>query len=236
MDLDSTIRSLALEWGAFLYGVADLGVLSTAIPEGPADIARDYPRAISLGIALNDDIIDLLPRRNERAVGSAYKLHCYDVINGRLDVLTSRIAGALQARGFRALPIPASVRCDDERIRAIFSHKMAAHLAGLGWIGKSCLLVTPSRGPRLRWATVLTDAPLEPTGGPMEERCGECSECVDICPVAAFKGRAFDPAESREARYDARACQDYLRGLEEEHPWGVCGLCIYACPHGHRQS
>ncbi len=234
MDLDATIRGLALEWGAFLYGVADLAVLSSAMPEGPADIARDYPRAISVSIALNDDIIDLLPRRGERAVGSAYKLHCYDVINGRLDVLASRLSGALQARGFRALPVPASVRCDDEHIRAIFSHKMAAHLAGLGWIGKSCLLVTLARGPRMRWATVLTDAPLEVTGQPMDDRCGECTECVDICPVEAFQGRAFDAAEPREVRYDAWACQDYLRGLEAENPWGVCGLCIYICPHGRR--
>ncbi len=232
--MDSAIRQLAVEWGAYLYGVADLTGLPPDMAEGPADIARGYPRAISVGIVLNGDIIDLLPRRSERAVGSAYRLHCYDVVNGRLDVLTSRLAGVLQARGFRALPVPASVRYDDERIRAIFSHKMAAHLAGLGWIGKSCLLVTPGHGPRVRWATVLTDAPLELTGRPLEERCGGCQECVDICPVNAFTGISFNVGELREARYDARSCQDYLRGLEQEAAWGVCGLCIYVCPHGRR--
>jgi epoxyqueuosine reductase QueG len=34
-------------------------------------------------------------------------------------------------------------------------------LAGLGWIGKSCSLISPHFGPRLRLVTVLTNAPLK---------------------------------------------------------------------------
>ena len=83
------------------------------------------------------------------------------------------------------------------------SQKLAAHLSGLGWIGKSCLLVTPDHGPRVRWVTVLTDAPLRPTGAPLEQRCGECTACVDICPVHALTGKPFSPDELREARFDA---------------------------------
>ncbi len=236
MGLDTEVREIVQELGADLYGVADLGYVRQALAEESTGIAAGYPRAISLGIVLNHAIIDLLPHREERAIGSAYRLHCYDVINGRLDVMTSRLAGSLQARGFQALPVPASVRCDDRTIRAIFSHKMAAHLAGLGWIGKSCLLVTPEHGPRVRWTTVLTDAHLAITGEPIGERCGACEDCVRICPVEAFAGRAFRPDEPREARYDARACQDYLRRLEEENPWGICGLCVYVCPHGLHRS
>ncbi len=37
-------------------------------------------------------------------------------------------------------------------------------MAGLGRIGKSCLLITPEAGPRVHWATVLTDAPMQVTG------------------------------------------------------------------------
>ncbi|MCK9565162.1 MAG: hypothetical protein M0Q43_03825 [Methanothrix sp.] len=70
----------------------------------------------------------------------------------------------------------------DERVAVVFSHKLAAHMAGLGWIGKSCLLITPEAGPRVRWASVLTDAPMKATGYAMAERCGECRKCVDVCP------------------------------------------------------
>jgi epoxyqueuosine reductase QueG len=120
------------------------------------------------------------------------------------------------------------------RVAAIFSHKLAAHMAGLGWIGKSCLLITPEAGPRVRWATVLTDAPLPATGSAMAERCGECQKCVEICPQAAFTGRPFREDEPREARYDARKCELYLKDLEEKTGYGVCGMCLFVCPHGRR--
>jgi epoxyqueuosine reductase len=130
--------------------------------------------------------------------------------------------------------VPASERYDDERICAVFSHKLAANLAGLGWIGKSCLLVTPEAGPRVRWSTVLTDAPLIVTGERVDVKCGECRECVDICPVSAFTGEPFRENEPREVRYDARKCEKYLYSSNDHSDWNVCGLCIYACPHGKK--
>ena len=64
----------------------------------------------------------------------------------------------------------------------VFPHKTAATQAGLGWIGKTALFVSPRLGPRLRLATVFTDAEL-PVGEPVTEgRCGSCRRCVDACP------------------------------------------------------
>jgi len=93
------------------------------------------------------------------------------------------------------------------------------------------MLITPENGPRVRWSTVLTDAPLEATGEPLQVQCGDCRECVEICPVNAFTGEPFRENEPREVRYDARKCEEYLSGDEE---WKVCGLCIYICPHGRK--
>lgn len=107
-----------------------------------------------------------------------------------------------------------------------------AHLAGLGGIGKSCLLITPKAGPRVRWVTVRTDSPLQPTGQPLEERCGDCQKRVEICPVGASSGRPFREDEPRETRYDARKCENYFKDLEKKTGLGVCGLCLYVCPFG----
>lgn len=124
------------------------------------------------------------------------------------------------------------MRTVDREIRSIFSHKLAAHLAGLGWIGKNCFLVTPDHGPRVRWVSVLTDAPLQPTGTPMDPRCGNCTVCIDICPEKAFTGRMFAATEPREARFDASACDRHFWELEQAHGVPVCGLYLYACPWG----
>jgi epoxyqueuosine reductase len=237
MTLDDAIRDLALELGADFVGVADLAPAHAEIlRQGGEDVAS-YPVGVTIGIALIDSIVDALPRRDdELAVTVNYLHHCYDVVNARLDSIASRMASVLQRDGYRTLPIPSSERHDSERICGQISHKLVAHTAGLGWIGKSCLLVTPQVGPRVRWTTVLTDAPLTPTGSPMDEKCGACTECVDICPQKAFTGRPFREEEPREARYDAAACERYFK--EGETPGGrvACGLCIYVCPRGRKKS
>lgn len=234
MDIQSGINALAVQHGLTYCGAADLTGAQDAIIEQGGEFVGGYPRAISIGIALPHAIVDYLPQRENRAVAVNYRHHAYDIINHRLDLAASAISSFLQASGFRTLPIPASERYDDKRIRAVFSHKLGARLAGHGWIGKSCLMVTPENGPRVRWSSILTDAPLEAKKEPIGQRCGSCRKCVDICPVNAYTGRNFVIGEPREMRYDARKCQDYFEQMRVEGKVGVCGLCLYVCPHGRK--
>jgi len=235
MALENQLRVSAMTWGADYFGIADLSPAhDTILEQGGTEIA-DYTRSVSVGIALFHPIVDQLPRRQERAVAFNYRSHCYEVINARLDEIISRIASVLQREGYRAFPVQATKRVDDDRICGVFSHKLSAHLAGLGWIGKNCLLITPDMGPRVRWATVLTDAALATTGRPIDERCADCRECVDICPVKAFTGQPFRAWEPRSARFDARKCDRYFSKMrEKEVETAVCGLCLYACPYGRK--
>jgi epoxyqueuosine reductase QueG len=237
MNRNHWLKATAETWGADFCGVADLSPAHEAILAQGGPVVAASPLAVSVGIVLPHTIVDQLPNRANRAVAVSYRHHCYDVINQRLDLLVSRMSSRLQREGFQALPIPASKRVDSDRICAAFSHKLAAHLAGLGWIGKSCLLVTPEEGPRVRWATVLTDAPLAVTGRPMEERCGGCRLCVEICPVHAFTGAAFHESEPREKRYDAGKCDRYFGAMrEKDAEMAVCGMCLYVCPFGKQRN
>ena len=176
MELNDIIEGQARAMGAGFFGVADLSPAREAIQAQGGPTIAGFPRAVSIGIALLHAIVDQLPNRADRAVAMQYRHHGYGLVNERLDHIASQLAGALQREGHRSLPVAASQTVSDERLCGIFSNKMAAHLSGLGWIGKSCLLVTPEAGPRVRWATVLTEAPLEPAGGPMPPRCGDCRE------------------------------------------------------------
>lgn len=235
MQLEYTIKIMAEHEGTDFFGVADLSAVKDKVVEQGSSFVADYPKAISIGIRLPDSIVDALPKRDNPAVAVNYR-HAYDITNLRLDLLTSKLASIIQQGGHKALAIPASERYDDERICAVFSHKLAANLAGLGWIGKSCLFVTPEAGPRVRWATILTDAPLKITGEPIESKCVDCSECVDICPVNAFTGETFRENEPREVRYDAKKCEEYLYNPKNDSEWTVCGLCVYICPHGKNKK
>ncbi|MHB8163939.1 MAG: 4Fe-4S double cluster binding domain-containing protein [Methanoregula sp.] len=235
MNPDTDLRTLALSLGADYFGVADLSSAHDFILAQGGDRVARYPRAVTIGMVLQDSLVDLLPDKDP-AGAIVYRHNSYDVVNQMLDQISVRVANELQRAGYSAFPVPASKRTSDENICGIFSQKLAAHLAGLGWIGKSCLLITPDHGPRVRWVTVLTDAPLRPTGSPMEQQCGKCTACVDICPQQAFTGRVFSENEPREARFDAAACDRYFKELEKSRGVAVCGLCLYICPHGRKSG
>jgi len=112
---------------------------------------------------------------------------------------------------------------------------LVAHLAGLGWIGKSCLLITPQYGPRVRLASILTDAPLE-SGELLPSECGGRRDCVEVCPPKAITGVPFRPSEPRDVRFRAQLCRDYSRRRAQLLGEGICGLCVYICPYGRREG
>jgi epoxyqueuosine reductase QueG len=131
------------------------------------------------------------------------------------------------------MPIPAAKRIDANRVCASVSHKLIARLSGFGWIGKSCLFITPEHGPRVRWTTVFTAAPLEVNDDIMDVRCGSCSLCVNNCPAQAISGRNYADNESREMRFDVSKCIEYLENRRKTAGLNVCGMCLYICPYGN---
>ncbi|APC39913.1 epoxyqueuosine reductase [Clostridium estertheticum] len=98
-------------------------------------------------------------------------------------------------------------------------HKKIAILAGLGWIGKSNLLVTKQYGSALCMCTILTNAPL-----PIENRsiimpkCGECTVCKDICPTGAIHGSTWEPGMNRDSIVNVYHCNGCLKCLVN-CPW-----------------
>jgi epoxyqueuosine reductase QueG len=234
MDLTDPLRQLVNSYEIDHFGISSLESAKDFIIDQGGDIVSPYTHAVTIGIILPHEVVNLIPQRSRYDVRVSYRHHAYDVINARLDNVASLISTAIQRQGYKSFPIPASKQIDDNCICGTFSHKLGAHLSGIGWIGKSCLLITPKNGPRVRWASILTDIPLETTGSQMEQQCGSCTECVDICPVNAFTGRAFSVNEPRSARYDAKKCYQYFESMKNDKEPAVCGLCLFVCPFGRK--
>jgi epoxyqueuosine reductase len=215
-------------------GFADLSEYGQEFSVFGGKIVEGYPYGISIGIALPDSIVDHLTNRFDNNVACEYKSHAYSVVTDRLDAIASKLSSYLNARGFRTLPIVAAERTDIDNAIPTLSHKTIAHIAGLGWIGKNCLLITEDHGPRVRFTSVLTQAPLRAKDNPLPQRCGDCVECVRVCPAQAIKGRNYAEGEAREERFDFAKCQAYFEKMRESRTWDVCGMCLYACPYGKR--
>jgi epoxyqueuosine reductase QueG len=141
----------------------------------------------------------------------------------------------LECGGHKAKAIDPTIRIEGSAKKTLTTplpHKTAATRAGLGWIGKSALLIAKNYGPALRLATVLTDAPLA-AGDPVDDsQCGDCTKCVDRCPAKAIVGKNWAVGTERQSIYDARACCAMAKNLagQKDIPATICGICIHACP------
>jgi len=235
-DLTARIAGIAERLGAYRVGVASLEdpAVSAALREQGDEQLAAFPRAVSIAFRLQDAVVGRLPEEHRvPLVAKTYAFHVYQVVNALLDQAAALVAGTLQDAGYAAVSIPTSLSVDAAGFRGPLSHKLAARMAGLGWIGRSCLLVTPEAGPRVRFVTALTDAPLTP-GAPLSRDCGACTLCVEACPAGAFTGRPFDQTEPIEARMDVQACKDYRAEAKSESGTDICGVCVAVCPHGRR--
>jgi len=130
-----------------------------------------------------------------------------------LNLASHRIARFLEKEGFVTMSVPASPPMDWFELKGAFSNRHAAVAAGLGEFGWLTLLVTPDAGPRVRVATIITKAELDPN--PMysgKKLCDreKCNVCTKICPTSAISEnqgvqlkigeKAFEYAKLRKHR------------------------------------
>ena len=103
--------------------------------------------------------------------------------------------------------------------------------AGIGWHGKSTMLVDEKLGTWFFLAEILTTLELPPDQ-PVRDRCGTCERCIKACPTGAI---------TAPHKLDARRCISYLTiELKESIPTELrplmgdrifgCDDCLDACP------
>lgn len=222
--LNSIIEHELLAQGACLVGFADLKNLS--------GMTGSLPRGISIAVALDPAIIRAISDGPTPDYFAEYKR-----ANALLSRLCARAAKIVSQTGKQAKSIePTTARFDERTLSMPVQHKTIATRAGLGWIGKSALLITKAYGPAIRLSSVLTDAELR-TGDPMNEsHCGDCRRCVDCCPAGAIAGCHWRAGTPREILYDAFTCRDCAVSLAGRHGIHatICGICINACPWTQR--
>lgn len=211
------LKLLAEEWGMSLFGVGYVGDLLNAFELLPKDISNGLVYGISMGIRLSGRIMESIK-------DSPTKLYYYHYrrLNIALDQVAIRVTNYIQGMNFNALPIPSSQTIDWENQRAHFSHKAVGVMAGVGWIGRNNLLVNHDYGSLVRYVTVLTDIPLK-VDNPSKEDCGECTECIKVCPVSAIKESFND--------YNRDLCLERLKWFSKKYHIGhyICGICVKVC-------
>lgn len=108
--------------------------------------------------------------------------------------------------------------------------RAVAERAGIGWSGKNCSIITPEFGSYVYLGELITNIPFAPDT-PMEDACGDCRLCLDVCPTGALVG---------PGQLDSQRCIAFLTQTKGSLPdefrshignrlYG-CDTCQTVCP------
>jgi epoxyqueuosine reductase len=135
----------------------------------------------------------------------------HKVVRSRLQRLCERIAAEVGEFGYRVFSDSAPVM-----------EVELAKKAGLGWRGKHTLLLDRT-GSWFFLGEIYTDLPL-PCDAAVEEHCGTCQRCIDVCPTRAI---------TAPYQLDARRCISYLtiehKSAIPEELRPLIGNRVYGC-------
>ena len=84
----------------------------------------------------------------------------------------------------------------------------AARACGIGEMGIGGRIIAKGHGPYMRYAFIITDAPLECDEPLSETLCDGCGECIKACPGNAIS----------ETGLDTWQCAVYYRGAHKSNP------------------
>ena len=115
------------------------------------------------------------------------------------------------------------------------SEKQYAVEAGLGWIGRQSLLVTPQYGTALLLGVLLLDDEVSRYDRRYEGvGCGECRRCVEACPTkAVVECRGVDTSRC----ISCHTIESDNTSAIELHGWIFgCDECQLCCPYNKNQA
>lgn len=204
------------EKGVSLIGFADLHEVDVAVRQG-------MPYGVCIAIALN-----AFPSVSDMPSPAYYTE--YKEVSARLKEISLELEIKIQSLGYRAVSLARQKQ--DRHFVTSLPFKTLATRSGLGWIGRSAVLVTKDYGAAVRLNGVITDMPFQ-TGTPVNMSfCGDCHACVDACPGHAIKGELWTPGIKRSRLLNPNKCNRTVgrRGKRIGVTDGSCGVCLAVCP------
>lgn len=201
-------------------------------PDGhsPGEYLSGAKSVVVVGLRVVDPVLCTTP-------SPVYNKH-YHTVNEELNVGAYGMCKFLEDEGYQGIYFPESDPYPyfyeqrdrgDEAYVPSFSHIAAATAAGLGRRGKVGVVLTPRYGPRQRWISVVTTAPLRPDKKFDRDLCldhidpGSCNKCIDVCRDEQSGALRPWPEEGGVKMMKCNWGKLFQRGYS-------CGCCIKVCP------
>lgn len=217
MELQNELKEYLISQGASDVGFAKID-----------DSDTPFTYAVSIIVRLSPAIIDEITDEPTHTYFNHYRS-----VNALIDQLLLKAGLFLQSKGYKYITVAASqsINKDGWNYKGRYSHKEAARLAGLGSIGKNSMFFHKDFGCAVRLGTLMTDCEFKTPNEILTCTCGECTVCVNACPVKAISGKSWDVGVQREEIFSADKCSNYMKQQFKHIGRGaVCGICMKACP------
>lgn len=185
----------------------------------------------------------------------SYDLHLlqrtYHTAYQLLDQIGLELANLIESEGYSAVGLPAYAPMIFHGLEpwGLISLKHAAHLAGLGSFGRNEIIHNPKFGSMLRFAGVITNAPLPGDAILEEEACPpKCNACIEACPCGALESGSFRKIvcmgySIKHGLYRPLLSDDYgLQNIEMiintsgYNYWIACDECTKVCPNNRKNT
>ncbi len=175
----------------------------------PEDMRQGYPSAVLMCIPLRKDfVMSMIGRSVPPETGDDFTEKEHLVEN-----IADTLAEFIRQAGYDAYSqsVKNNSACgnyDRAAYKSRLPNKTVARIAGLGFIGKSNLMITKKYGSAFCMSTVLTDAPIVTHNDPIiKPRCGKCAICRQVCVNKAITGTEWTEDGGREAVVDVFKCR-----------------------------
>ena len=188
-----------------------LGMKSVGYAKIPPKVAKKkglkYDAAIVMTIKIGDEIIKESPSAKAKIMNSS--------LYEKLKEIAFILSKYLEENGQSA-----EVVVPNEKLLNL---PILAQKAGLGYIGKNKLLITPNLGPAVKISAILTDIENLPFSKEnkyswIKNYCEECEECIEKCEEGSLTKDKYDLQKSY---FDSEKCIASLQ---------ACTYCIVKCP------
>ncbi|MGY5873526.1 MAG: reductive dehalogenase domain-containing protein [Candidatus Thorarchaeota archaeon] len=172
-----------------------------------------YDNAIILAMEMSQEKIDMAPSQETM-----------DMVFGTYDSLgiaANKIAEFLRNQGYAAQ--------GDHPLGGLVLFPPLAQKAGIGWVSKAGVLITPQYGPRVRLAAVYTSIEDLPFAEKNEhswiaDYCASCGLCIRACPPRAILTESVKQDTGQVTNIKQQECFEFF--LQN---YG-CSICIKVCP------
>ena len=226
LQASSVVQDFISKMDADAVGIASLDEWkSTKLEETALGLLPTARSVVVFAMEIYPEILSLSSPERITGAASTHDLLARnaDYLGGRLTRFAYDVAKTSHNSGLKALPLPsAGCPLDTRFLEAIFSYKHAGQAAGLGYIGRSSLLITPDFGPRVRLSCCLTEALLESRKAAVANVCQSCDICIKKCPAGAL-----DKSQADESyKINKFACSSFRSAS------GSCSECMRLCPAG----